>query len=149
MKKLNYLNSKEFENIYSKVPRLCVDVIIKVGSGVILTKRTIDPARGMWHIPGSTLLKNEKLKDAVNRISTSELGIDVVVDKLLGIIEYKYNQSNYNRHDISVVFLAHPRGKNFKLKIDKNASDVGIFYKFPKNTLKQQVNFIKQYKILV
>lgn len=149
MKKLKYLTPKEFENIYSKVPRLCVDVIIKTYSGIILTKRTIEPARGMWHIPGSTLLKNENLKDAVNRISISELGVSVAIDKLLGIIEYRYNQSNYNRHDISVVFLAHPRAKNFQLKIDKNASDVGIFKKFPKNTLKQQVDFIKQYKILV
>ncbi len=141
------LSQEEFEYVYSKVPRFCVDVIIKTSKGIILTKRTIEPARGLWHIPGATLLKDEQLKNAAKRVAKTELGIDVVVEKMLGVIEYKYSKK-YPRQDITVVFLTHPKNNNFKLKIDKHADDVGIFKKFPRNTIKQQVDFIKKYKIL-
>ncbi len=48
---LKYLPFEEFQEIYSKVPRLCVEVVLRSDEGIMLTKRTINPWKGMWHFP--------------------------------------------------------------------------------------------------
>lgn len=64
MTKPKRLPSKEFKYLYGKVPRLCVDVVIQSKDGVVLSKRDIPPAKGMWHIPGGTVLFGESLEKA-------------------------------------------------------------------------------------
>ena len=78
VKKLPY---KTFKAIYSKVPRLCVEVVLLTQGGVILTKRSIPPEQGKWHIPGGTVLKNENLEQAVKRVALEELGVKITVKK--------------------------------------------------------------------
>ena len=46
---------EEFMNIYHKVPRAAVDIVIKSNNGWLLTKRALPPYEGMWHIPGGTI----------------------------------------------------------------------------------------------
>ena len=77
-KKLPY---KEFLSIYRKVPRLCVDLVVKNKNGVLLTKRDIKPSKGMWHIPGGTILYDESVKDAIKRVAKEETGLKPVLVK--------------------------------------------------------------------
>jgi len=49
------LSQTEFDTIYARVPRLCVEVIMVEPDGVVLTKRSIEPGAGLWHIPGAAL----------------------------------------------------------------------------------------------
>ncbi len=46
------LTKKEFEYIYHKVPRLCIDLIIVKEKKILLTKRSIEPFINFWHFPG-------------------------------------------------------------------------------------------------
>ena len=69
------LTDREFQYIYSKVPRLCVDVMVKSHKGVILTLRDIEPYKNFWHIPGGTVHYRETIIGAVERIAKKELGI--------------------------------------------------------------------------
>ncbi|GAI66384.1 unnamed protein product, partial [marine sediment metagenome] len=73
--KFKRLPFKEFMEIYRKVPRAAVDVIVVSKKGFLLTKRAIPPFKGMWHIPGGTILFMESVKHAINRITKEELGI--------------------------------------------------------------------------
>jgi len=83
------LSDKEFKEIYSKVPRLTVEVIVKgPQGGVILSLRNISPCKGLWHIPGGTVYLRETLDEAVKRVAQEELGIEVEIEKLLGYIHY-------------------------------------------------------------
>ncbi|MFH0805336.1 MAG: NUDIX domain-containing protein, partial [Patescibacteria group bacterium] len=59
----------EFKSIYSRVPRLCVEIMVKTNNGVLLLKRNIDPEKGKWHLPGGTVLKGERLEDTVKRVA--------------------------------------------------------------------------------
>lgn len=79
---------EDFDYIYSKVPRLCVDLIVLIKQGIVLTKRLIPPYKGMWHIPGGTVLYGETLEEAVNRVADEELGVKVIIEKNLGFVEY-------------------------------------------------------------
>lgn len=75
----NPLSQEEFWNIYKKVPRLTVEIIIKDKRGILLTLRNIEPCKNLWHLPGGTVRFGEKLIDAVKRIANRELGIEVLV----------------------------------------------------------------------
>jgi ADP-ribose pyrophosphatase YjhB (NUDIX family) len=83
------LSQQEFDTIYSKVPRLTVEIIVKDSErGIYLTKRAIEPCKGQWHLPGGTVRFGEPLLDAVKRIAVRELGIYVLQAHLIGYIEY-------------------------------------------------------------
>ena len=99
-----WLPKAEFDSIFSRVPRLCVEVVIMAPErGVLLTRRDIPPNVGAWHIPGGTVLFGEPLVQTVRRVARDELGLEVVVGELLGYIEYP---SHYNNGLDSPVGLA-------------------------------------------
>jgi ADP-ribose pyrophosphatase YjhB (NUDIX family) len=83
---------QEFTEIYSKVPRLTVEVLVVIGNGIILSKRQEASWQGMWHIPGGTVLYQESVAEAVKRLAQEELGLEVSVGELLGYIEYPSEQ---------------------------------------------------------
>ncbi len=72
----------------SKVPRLCIDLIVKTKDGILLTKRQIPPYIGYWHTPGGTVLLHEKLESAAERIAQEEIGTKIKIIKLLGTMEF-------------------------------------------------------------
>jgi len=99
-----WLPKTEFDSIFSRVPRLCVEVVIVAPElGVLLVRRDIPPNVGAWHIPGGTVLFGEPLVQTVRRVARDELGLEVAVGQLLGYIEYP---SHYNNGLDSPVGLA-------------------------------------------
>ncbi len=82
------LPQDEYEEIFAKVPRLTVEVVVCSETGVLLARRTGGPCAGLWNIPGGTVRFAETLTDAVHRVALDEIGADVAVDDFLGYIEY-------------------------------------------------------------
>jgi 8-oxo-dGTP pyrophosphatase MutT (NUDIX family) len=90
-----WLPKPEYDWIFSRVPRLCVEVIlVRPDRGVLLALRDIPPNVGAWHIPGGTVLFGEPLADAVRRVALDELGLHVTAHELLGYIEYPSHYEN-------------------------------------------------------
>lgn len=136
---MNKIPYKEFKKIYSKVPRLCVDIIIKNKNGILLTKRDIEPYKGKWHIPGGTILMGESLKATAQRCAREELGVEVTIDKQLGIIEYDEAAHGGFGYCFAIAFLCHtleePVGGHF-------------FKKLPPRIIREQKEFIINNKII-
>ncbi|MFA5934542.1 MAG: NUDIX hydrolase [Candidatus Paceibacterota bacterium] len=128
----------EFKKIYSRVPRLCVEVVFIRNNSLLLIKRTIEPAVGQWHTPGGTVLKGEDLENAVKRVAYEELGIKIKVLKFIGIIEYKSYINHYSQ-DISLAFLVESKSKDINL--DGHADEYNFFSEIPKNTILEQKKF--------
>ena len=87
------LDDKRFLEAIDAVPLVAVDLIIKNGIGeVLLGKRRNPPARGFWFVPGGRIRKNERISEAIARISRSELGIVMPAEraKLLGAFDHLY-----------------------------------------------------------
>jgi ADP-ribose pyrophosphatase YjhB (NUDIX family) len=104
-----WLPKAEFDAIYSRVPRLSVEVVIYMPErGVLLMLRDIPPNVGAWHIPGGTVLFAERLTDAVRRVARDELGLDVVVGDLLGYIEYPSHYENGLDSPVGLAFWTVP-----------------------------------------
>lgn len=141
--KIKDISSREFQSIYARVPRLCVEVIIKTKDGILLTKRAIEPCQGQWHTPGGTVIKGEKLEQTVKRVAKTELGLRVRIKEILGIIEYT-KIKNYSGHAISIAFLAEPISGN-RIKLDRQANEFGFFKVMPKNTIKDQKKFLERF----
>jgi 8-oxo-dGTP diphosphatase len=89
------LPKQEFDWIFSRVPRLTVELIIaSPDRGFLLTLRDIEPCRGRWHLPGGTVRFGEPAVEAVTRVAQNELGVGVRVGPLLGYIEYPSHYEN-------------------------------------------------------
>lgn len=147
MKQIKRIPLKEFNSIYSRVPRLCVEALIVDRAGIILVKRDIKPARGMWHFPGGTVMFQERLTDAVKRIALKETGFKVESKKLLGIIEYPDLEKSagfkgYRGNPVSICFLV--RIKGGALRHDGDATDVRFFKRLPSPIIKEHADFIKK-----
>lgn len=141
-KHLKRLSLEEFNSIYSRVPRLCVDLAVITDKGIVLTKRKITPYNGMWHTPGGTVLKGESLSDAVKRVAEGEIGVEVKIEKLLGPME-ALNDGKTGRHTVSLYFLVTPKLVNFYS--NEQSSQIKIFSSLPKNIISHQRKVLTKY----
>jgi len=101
-----------FNQIEKYMPFPSVDIVILQGRKIILTKRTIRPYRGYWSLPGSVILKNEKMVDAVKRSAKQELGIEVANPTFVG----NYETFTKFRHYITHLFTS--RHKTGRIQLD-------------------------------
>lgn len=127
-----------YKSIYSKVPRLCVDLVIKSPQGVLLTLRNLKP-KGYWHLPGGTILLNESVEEAVHRVAKEELGVEIIIDKYLGIVDFYKGYVGLG-HPISIEYAVHIT--EGKITLDQQATEFGYFKKVPPRTLKHQKEFL-------
>jgi ADP-ribose pyrophosphatase YjhB (NUDIX family) len=67
----------EFLKTFEKVPRVAISLFIKNSSHeILLTKRLIEPGKNTWHLPGSFILKGERIEECIERILKTELGCE-------------------------------------------------------------------------
>ena len=115
----------------------CVDILLIKNGLILLTKRTVNPHKGDWHLPGSIIRKNETMKQAVIRTAKKELNIHVKIKKYIGV----YENLNSFRHDISHGFLVSLT--TGKVKTDFQSNELKFFKKIPKNTVPHHKKMIK------
>lgn len=103
------------------MPFSSVDTIIYFNDNkILLTKRTIQPYSGYWHLPGSIILKREKMVDVVRRSAKEELGVQLDNIEFVG----NYELFTKLRHYITHAYCARYRSGNIKL--DSHSSEFVI-----------------------
>jgi ADP-ribose pyrophosphatase YjhB (NUDIX family) len=103
------LPQDEFDWIFSRVPRLTVEVVIASSDrGVLLALRDFGPCQGLWHLPGGTVRFGEPATEAVKRVARDELGLAVTARGLLGYIEYPSHYNNGLDSPVGLAFRVHP-----------------------------------------
>ena len=133
---------EEFREIYSKVPRLCVDLIIKTPEGVVLSLRKLPSWFGYWHFPGGTVFYKEKITDAVKRVAAEELGIKVKIGELLGYIEYPSEEKNVGfGSSVSLAFLCF--SDVVPMRPNEDSSEIKIFNYLPDKMIIDHHDFLK------
>jgi colanic acid biosynthesis protein WcaH len=86
----------EWQTIVEHVPIVSVDLVVYRGESVFLAKRTNEPAKGEWFVPGGRVKKGETRKEAVRRVAQTELGVDVTIVEELGAYEHFYDKTAAN-----------------------------------------------------
>ncbi len=69
-------------------PKLVAATIPEQDGRILLTRRTIDPAKGKWTFPGGFVDFGERTTDAAVRETLEETGLSVSVTGLLGVYSY-------------------------------------------------------------
>jgi len=88
------LGREEFLEVVERTPLVSIDLIVRRGDGqVLLGRRTNEPAKGCWFVPGGRIHKNERLADAFRRICEAELGkLFAITDaEFLGVFAHLYH----------------------------------------------------------
>ena len=108
------------ERIYLD-PKVAAAVVVRWDDGrVILLKRAQrDRAHGLWILPGGHVDRGEVAEDAALREVAEETGLQVELDRLLGVYSYPDNPI------LLIVYLAHPTGG--ELLAGQEALDIALF----------------------
>lgn len=101
------LPEAEYRAIFQKVPRLTVEVVVVSELGVLLARRAGGPCDGLWNLPGGTVRFAEPLVAAVHRVALDEVAADVVIDDLLGYIEYPSHARQGIDWPVGLAFRTH------------------------------------------
>ena len=102
------IDDKQFLKIIDATPLVSIDLILEDGNGrILLGKRVNRPAQGYWFVPGGRIVKNEKLADAIKRISTAELGITILLSdvELFGAFDHIYEDNCFNESDVNTHYV--------------------------------------------
>lgn len=104
-------------------PALTVDAVVTKDDSIVLIKRKNDPFKGKWALPGGFVEYGETIENAVLREAKEETGLDVGIEKLLGV--YSDPNRDPRGHTVSVCFLCRIVGG--ALKADTDSADVREF----------------------
>lgn len=95
----------QFVESFKLAPRIAIDLWIKNEmGGVFYAKRDIEPYAGMWHLPGSFLLKGETVSDCIKRIAKEEINLDIIGDNFK-LIQLDEDLQEPRGHVIHLVYL--------------------------------------------
>ena len=83
-------------------PKLVACSIVEMREGILLVKRDIEPQKGKWVIPGGYVDRGEQVDKAAIRETKEECGIDIAIERLLGIYSYP------GKVQVVVVYVAQP-----------------------------------------
>ena len=103
---MGFLPQTDYDFIFNRVPRMCVDMVIKgEGGAILMTRRNIEPYKNLWHLPGGCIRFKETIAEAATRIAQKELGVHIKVLKTLGVVETMNDDLSPEipRHSVSVV----------------------------------------------
>ena len=83
-----------------------VSALIINGDEVLLGKRCINPAKGMWDVPGGFLELGEHPEDGMRREAMEETGLEVEILFMLGIFMDEYGTEGESTLNICYVVKA-------------------------------------------
>ena len=141
-----WLSNAEYEYIYSRVPRACVDIMIIKDDNILLTFRNDPPYQDNWHVIGGRIEMFETVSDAAIRHVQKETGLTINKHELIFTDYAEFldeTMPTYNGHSISFVF---------EYKLDSNViineTDARKWYhenNLPKNIVAQHLEVIKRF----
>lgn len=119
----------DWKTIVQNVPIVSVDLIVQVEDGIVLGKRTNEPLKEEWFVPGGTVFKNERLREGVHRVAVEELSTDVTVQEKLGSYEHFYDNAEAEgtdtKHYLATCFVVTPH--NVEFEPDEQHTELRVF----------------------
>ena len=102
------LNDQDWKFCVKNLPIIAIDLIIKnKKSEILMGRRSNNPAKDLFFVPGGRIFKNEKIVDAFERISLIELGKILKINdaKFINYYEHFYPNSLWNQKEITTHYV--------------------------------------------
>ncbi len=111
--------------IYFPDPKVAVVALVEESGRVLLIRRGVEPARGLWALPGGYMDAGEMPVAALRREVREETGLEVTVGALLEI----FPMVNRGGASLGIVlaFDAHPQGDLAALAGDDDVDEAAWF----------------------
>jgi len=88
------LPDQDFLRVVDATPLVSIDLILRNARGEVLLGRRLNrPARDSWFVPGGRIRKNERVREALHRISEREIGVLIEEAELLGVFDHIYEDN--------------------------------------------------------
>lgn len=140
MKKGTWIPRELYNKIVEYVPILSVDLVIyDEKRGVLLIKRSYPPCKGCWSLVGGGVQHSERVEEAIKRHAKTETGLEVKVERLVGIYDHPQRDSMVEgnvvhplpsvRHTVSLAYVCAPR--KGKLHPGPEALEIKFFKVLP------------------
>ena len=137
---INKLPFDEYVSIYKKVPRLCVDLVFLKKGNLLLVKRDVEPLKGIWHLPGGTILRGESIHMAARRIAKDEVNLKAKEIEFLGVLEFCESNDDFF-HVVSLLHLVREYEKMEHL--NGKDPEIEFFDELPQRIIKRQAKILQ------
>lgn len=121
-----YISPDVFAKFLQKLPQVSVELLVEQDGELLLVRRTNQPAKGEWFVPGARLFKGESFKQAVHRIARDELGIRVDIISQVGTFNHFWEASAFESvsqtHTVNIVYHVQPK-EDASINLDEQHSD--------------------------
>lgn len=114
----DWLPEEVWRTVVTHVPIVSVDLVVRHEGGVVLGRRTNQPGRGEWFVPGGRVRKGERLTEAVHRVARTELGVEIDIERRLGVDEHFWDITEFRdtdgKHHVTVAYEVTPVDDRFQ-----------------------------------
>ncbi len=103
-----WMANDDFETVVRNTPLVAIDLIVRGPNGrVLLGRRTNEPAKGVWFVPGSRITKNETRAMAFRRVTREELGAEIRIEqaRFRGVYEHFYRTNRFQKPGFGTHYL--------------------------------------------
>jgi colanic acid biosynthesis protein WcaH len=122
------LPAADFDSVVRLTPLVAIDLIVRSPEGrVLVGRRTNEPAKGRFFVPGGRVTKNETLAAAFRRISLAELGVEKRIEagRFAGVYEHFYNTNNhevtgFGTHYVVLAYELASAAQDLRLPMDQH-----------------------------
>ena len=90
----------DFEHVIRLAPLVSIDIIVQSPDDrVLFGRRSNEPAKARFFVPGGRITKNETISAAFRRLTLAELGLEKRIEEasFLGVYEHFYPTNHFER----------------------------------------------------
>lgn len=119
----------------------CAGVVMVQDHHVLLVRRTLEPGKGLWNIPGGFLGETELPEAAARRVAREETGLEVVLRDFLGFYLDTYVFHGEQLTILNIYFVANVHGE------PRPGDEVDLCAWFPLTALPEAMAFPHELRV--
>ena len=112
------LTPDEFRYVVERVKLVSIDLVLVAPDGRILVgRRTYEPARGSFFLPGGCIWKTETRRQAFDRLLATEVGLTADFDNavFLGVFDHHYDSNRFEDPAFGTDYVA----MGYRVQLDR------------------------------
>ncbi len=122
VEKIKLLSCTKCSFIFWNNPKPTVSIILKKDGKILLIKRAKKPLKDFWCLPGGYIDYSEKPENALIRETEEETGLNIKIDKLVGVYQIDNDPRGIN---LDIIYSGSIMGG--KLSLNKESSESRYF----------------------